>query len=70
MSEATVKDAAYAMSDLYIFGAVVALMEGGHLHSASYDAAAKIIKICQAEQQKRLREFDRARAAIERRTSK
>ena len=52
--------AAEALSDLNTFAIVVSILEGGHLHAPSYSAAGRIIKICQAEQQKRLREYDRA----------
>lgn len=53
-------DAAIAMSDLNIFGAVVALLEGGTVHSASYAAQERIIRICKREGAKRLREYDAA----------
>lgn len=49
-----------ARSDLNTFGIVESILENGHLHSASYSGAERIIKICRAEIQKRLREYDRA----------
>lgn len=55
-----VKEAAEAHSDLNTFYVVISIMEGGHLHSPSYAAAQRIIKICRAEAGKRLREYDRA----------
>lgn len=55
-----VKAAAEALSDLNTFDIVVSILEGGHLHANSYAGAAKIIRICIAEQQKRLREYDAA----------
>lgn len=54
-----VRLAANALSDLNVFAIVVSILEGGHTHSPSYKAAARIIAICKAEQQKRLREYDR-----------
>lgn len=53
-------DAAEALSDLNTFAICVSILEGGHLHSASYAGAGRIIKICQDEQRKRLDEYDRA----------
>jgi hypothetical protein len=55
-----VRDAAEALSDLNTFYVVISIMEGGHLHSPSYAGAERIIKICQSESEKRLREYDRA----------
>ena len=55
-----VKAAAVAYSDLNTFAIAQAIMESGFLHSSSYKGAERIIKICLAEQQKRLREYDRA----------
>ena len=55
------KEAAYAHSDLNVFGAVVALMEGGTLYtSGGHQAASKIIRLCQTEMQRQLRAYDKA----------
>ncbi len=51
--------AAEASSDLNVFYIVISIMEGGHLHAPSYKAAERIIKICRAEGEKRLRDYDR-----------
>ncbi len=53
-----IEKAAEALSDLNTFGIVVSTLEGGHLHAPSNTAAQRIIKICLAEQQKRLRDYD------------
>lgn len=58
-----VKDAAVALSDLNIFYAVIALMDGGLIHAPSHASAARIIKICKEEGRRCLGRFDRARAA-------
>src|ERR1700730_5719063 len=55
-----IKAVAEAMSDLNTFAIVVSILENGHLHAPSYAAANRIIKICHAEEQKRLRDYDRA----------
>lgn len=55
-----IEAAAEAISDLNTFAIVVSTLENGHLHSPSYKAAERIISICKAEQQKRLRDYDRA----------
>lgn len=57
---ANIKAAAEAMSDLNTFDIVASILEGGHLHSSSYAAAERIIAICKREQDKRLRDYDRA----------
>lgn len=55
------KDAAHAHSDLNTFGAVISLLEGGHIYCpASYNTKQKIIKLCQNEMQKRLEDYDYA----------
>lgn len=58
-----IKRAAEALSDLNTFAIVATILEGGHLHAPSYDAAQKIIRICHAEEQKRLGDYDRAALA-------
>ena len=57
--KAAVVAAAEALTDLNTFASVVTILEGGHLYDGNA-AAQKIIKICLREQQKRLREYDRA----------
>lgn len=65
MSERTerrkaIKDAANALADLHIFHAIIAILEGGTIHTASHRGADRIISICKSETAKRLREYDRA----------
>ena len=48
-----------ARSDLNVFAAIAAILEGGTI-SGSNTAAAKIIKICHVEQQRQLRLMDDA----------
>lgn len=61
------KEAARAHSDLNIFAVVVSILEGGHLYlPTSRRAANKVIRICKDEQQKRLRDYDRAVSAASR----
>lgn len=57
-----IRDAAVAFSDLNTFATVVSILEGGHLHSKSYRAAERIIKICKGETAKRLVDYDAAAA--------
>ncbi len=65
--KAKIREAARAHSDLNIFASVVTILEGGHIYTPkSFSAVERIIKICRAEQQKRLREYDRAVDAAER----
>lgn len=54
-------EAAEARCNLHAFAAVVTLLEGGHVtgHRAG-EAAAKIIKLAKAEQQRQLAEYDKA----------
>ena len=61
-TRAFIEEAAQALSDLNTFAIVISTMENGHLHSPSYRAAERIITICKAEMDKRLRDYDRARA--------
>jgi hypothetical protein len=64
MSRRSPKDsyrlAAEAASDLNTFGIVISILEGGHIHAPSYEAAELIIEICKQEQQKRLCDYDQA----------
>lgn len=58
------KMAAKAHTDLNVFAAVVCILEGGNIYlPESKAAAAKIIRLCHAEQRKRLRDYDAAVAA-------
>lgn len=60
-----VKEAAVALSDLNIFYAVIALMDGGLVHAPSHAAAARIIKLCQSEAVRCLNRYDHAKACAE-----
>lgn len=60
-----IKEAAVARSDLNLFAAVAALMESSLVSSDCYAAEARIVRICQAEQAKCLRRYDRAIAKAE-----
>lgn len=53
------KAAAKALSDLNTFAIVATILERGHLLVPSR-GAERIIKICEVEQQKLLRAYDRA----------
>lgn len=56
-------EAAHAHSTLNVFGAVVALLEGGLIYDGSGTGArtaAKIIAICNAEGQRQLKRYDKA----------
>ena len=55
--------AARSHSDLNIFAAIVAILEGGCIYRSNA-TAQKIIGICQREQQKLLRDYDQAVADI------
>ena len=57
-------DAAKALMDLNAFAIVVSVLEGGHVHASSNEAARKIIAICKREQQRRLNDYDTALAKI------
>lgn len=48
-----------AKSDLNIFAAIVAILEGGTVSGGNV-AASRIIKMCEAEQQRQLRIMDKA----------
>ncbi|NTF67728.1 hypothetical protein [Rhizobium rhizogenes] len=53
--------AANAHTDLNTFGTIVTILEGGHLYcNESQSTAARIIKMCQAQQQYLLRLYDRS----------
>jgi hypothetical protein len=54
-------EAAQHHSDLNVFHALVAILEGGTLYSQSaHRAAGRIIRICNEERQKQLRLYDAA----------
>lgn len=57
------EDAAEAHSDLYVFDAVVSILDGGHIHAPSYAAAQRIIAISKRHQDVCLRRYDRYLAA-------
>lgn len=57
------KAAMSAHTNLHIFGAVIAIIEGGTLSSYSGTAPARIIAICHKEQQRLLKAMDKAVAA-------
>lgn len=61
MSKEVAKMAAAAQSDLSVFAIVASIMEGSFLYRSTKTqqaAARKIVAICQAEQQRCLREYD------------
>lgn len=56
---------AEAHSDLNTFASVVTILEGGHIYMAkSHAAVSQIIKICKAEQGRRLIDYDAAMARV------
>lgn len=55
-----VEEAMNAQTNLAVFGAVQSILESGAIHGPTPAAAARIIKICLAEQQRQLRIMDRA----------
>lgn len=63
-----IKTATHALMDLNAFYAIIAICEGGCFHAPSRAATQRIINICRAESSKRLRDHDRAMAAIGRDT--
>jgi hypothetical protein len=58
-----IEKAAKALADLNIFAAVMVIMEGSIVSSDSDGAAAKIIRICKAQQQVCLARYDAAMKA-------
>ena len=58
-----------AKSNLNIFGAVVALLEGGTVSGGDNAAKRKIIEICHKEQQRQLKIMDKAVAAVNKRAA-
>ncbi len=59
------RDAAEAHTDLNTFGAVVTLLEGGHLYrSKSHATADRIIQMAKKYQQTCLRDYDAAIAKV------
>lgn len=56
--------AAQARSNLNIFAAIVAILEGGTITIESDSASRNIIRICLAEQQKCLRRYEREIAKL------
>ncbi len=62
----SIRLAAEALSDLNGFHAIIAICEGGIFRTPSYEVTSRIIKICMAEAQRRLRDYDRHTAAAKR----
>lgn len=60
-----VKEAAVALSDINIFYAVIALMDGGLVHAPSHATAARIVKLCRSEGGRCLKRYDHAKACAE-----
>lgn len=58
-----VRTAMSAHTDLFVYGAVVELLEGGLLSGPESSAKARIIAICRKEQARQLRIMDKAVAA-------
>lgn len=58
-----VKEAAWAMSDLHMFAAVMAIMESSLVTSNCHPAEARIVTICKQETSRALARYDRALAA-------
>jgi hypothetical protein len=59
--DAAVVDAAQHHSDLNVFHAILAILEGGVVYSQSGRVAAeRIIKLCKEENQKQVRLYDNA----------
>lgn len=57
----SIKEAAEAHTNLSIWNVIVAILEGGNLYGGRGNVAAqRIIRICQAEQQKELARYDDA----------
>lgn len=61
---AAAKKAAEAHTNLNIYAAVQALMEGSLIYGGRHSASLKIIAICKKEQQRELRLYDAALARI------
>lgn len=53
-------EAARALSDLHMFGAIAVLLENSLVTSDCYAASSKILKICADERAKCLRRYDTA----------
>lgn len=62
-------EAMSAKANLYVFGTVVAILEGGTLSSYSGSAAQRIIAICKKEQARQLKLMDKAVAAANKRAA-
>lgn len=59
-----VQDAVEAHSDLNIFGAIIAILEGGTVSARAQPDDFRIINLCQKAQTKCLRRYDRALEAL------
>lgn len=63
MKEHPVDQTADAQVDIHVFGAVIAILEGGCLRSPKSDPTAQqIIRLCKRQQHKLLDIYDAARA--------
>lgn len=59
-----IEDAAVAYSDLNMFAAVQALMENSLVSTPRFATEGRIVKLCKNEQQRCLRDYDRAMAKL------
>lgn len=62
MDSKKIDEALHAHTNLNLFGAIVTLLEGGHLYGGNNAAAKRIRAICLKEQQRQLRILDKATA--------
>lgn len=64
-TDEAIRKLTHGHTDLTVFYSVISTLEGGHLHDQhSHRAAARIIRICQAEGARLLRMYDAGRAAL------
>lgn len=59
-----IKAVTEAHTDLTVFAAIVAILEGGTVSARAQPDDFKVIALCQRAQQKCLRRYDRAVAAL------
>lgn len=59
-ARAAMERALKAHSDINLLYGVIALLEGGTISTESDSAAQRIMKICQMQSAKRLRDYDHA----------
>lgn len=60
MNKKYAKIASNHMSQLYVFASIVGILESGSITSISASAAKKITAICNKEQSRHLRLYDKA----------